>query len=226
MQETKSAPIDVLQSFSNFIVGPYNDAAVRLCRAVGSSSPGHVVYVKGGVGSGKTHLFSALKMELEENGSLVHMLSGERLCRMLTNGVVNDSLRAYDVLMLDQVDIFRHYPDLRSQVLNLLDCYRGKTIFINGEQDPRDSQILKDWWETHPKCALVELLHPDYLERVDFVSTLCQRYGLSMNEKFIHFTAKSSEDSIRAVIGQVKKWRLQKSAGMSDTEIEQHNIGR
>ncbi|WP_374032871.1 DnaA ATPase domain-containing protein [Bdellovibrio bacteriovorus] len=221
MQETKTAPIDADQSFSNFIVGPYNDAAVRLCRAVGSSSPGHVVYVKGGVGSGKTHLFSAVKMDLEEQGSLVQMLSGERLCRMLTNGVGYDSLRAYDVLMLDQVDIFQHHSDLRSQVLNLIDCFRGKTIFFNGEQDPRDSQILKEWWETHSKCVLVELLHPDYLERVDFVSTLCQRYGLSMNEKFIHFTAKSSEDSIRALIGQVKKWRLLKSAGILESEIEQ-----
>ncbi|MFV3409697.1 DnaA ATPase domain-containing protein [Bdellovibrio bacteriovorus] len=221
MQETKTASIGADQSFPNFIVGPYNDAAVRICRAVVASSSGQVVYVKGGVGSGKTHLFSALKMELEENGSLVKMLSGERLCRMLSNGQGYDSLKAYDVLMLDQVDIFRHFQDLRYQLTNLLDSYIGKKILINGDQDPKDNQILKEWWENHPKCTLVELFHPDYVDRVKMVSTLCQWYGLSMNEKFIHFTAKVSERSIRALVGEVKKWRLLKSTGMSELEIEQ-----
>lgn len=144
-------PLNPANTFDSFRVTDDSAAAFRACRelATGSSRSSSLIYVWGPPGAGKTHLLQATAHALRQpyGGRPVWYGQANDFKRLLIRAVhsgafgpFRERFRAYDALLLDDIQLLRHMARTTEELVDMLDWIRdgGGSILLTGDAGPEE----------------------------------------------------------------------------------------
>jgi chromosomal replication initiator protein len=140
-------PLDPRYTFNSFAVGESNQFAFRAARELareGSVLGCKVLFVRGGVGLGKTHLCQAAAAELHQAGKRTLYLTAEQFMRdfvisLKARSAVDykEALAAIDVLAVDDIQ-FLSGPVIQGEFCHVINTLidAGKTLVVAADRAP------------------------------------------------------------------------------------------
>lgn len=140
-------PLDTRYTFASFAVGESNQFAFRAARELareGSVLGCKVLFVRGGVGLGKTHLCQAVAAELHDCGKRTLYLTAEQFMRdfvisLKSRSAVDykEALAAIDVLVVDDIQ-FLSGPVIQGEFCHVINTLidAGKTLVVAADRAP------------------------------------------------------------------------------------------
>ncbi|MEO0384625.1 MAG: chromosomal replication initiator protein DnaA [Pseudomonadota bacterium] len=146
-QGANGTPLDVRYTFASFAVGESNQFAFRAAKELareGSVLGCKVLFVRGGVGLGKTHLCQAVAAELHGCGKRTLYLTAEQFMRdfvisLKSRSAVDykEALAAIDVLVVDDIQ-FLSGPVIQGEFCHVINTLidAGKTLVVAADRAP------------------------------------------------------------------------------------------
>lgn len=146
-QGANGTPLDTRYTFASFAVGESNQFAFRAARELareGSVLGCKVLFVRGGVGLGKTHLCQAVAAELHGCGKRTLYLTAEQFMRdfvisLKSRSAVDykEALAAIDVLVVDDIQ-FLSGPVIQGEFCHVINTLidAGKTLVVAADRAP------------------------------------------------------------------------------------------
>ncbi len=205
-------------TFENFIVGPSNELAYRLCMEV-SSNPGlyNPLFIYGSVGLGKSHLIHALGNRAKATGYRVVYSSAnhfsEEMVKSLREGKIEafrSKYSAVDILLLDdvqflsgkertQLELFRIFEDLQA---------KEKQIVLVSDRHPKDIQDVHERLVSRFASGIVIEIGLDMETKLLIVKHKLESFGLPADEEHISHVMENTGYSVREIEGFIKTLRL------------------
>jgi len=206
-------------SFTEFIEGKANEAAVRAARAV-VQEPGkrfNPLFVTGPSGSGKTHLLHAVGNALmaERSGFVVACLSAQAFTDELVQAINAGRIewwrrrfRRADALLLDDVQLLAGRDATQEELFNLFNAFADaeKQLAFSADRLPGQLAGLAPRLTTRFEGGLaVELAPPDRTMRAEMVRRLLAVRTVVAEIEAVEYLASRPADSARAVQGLVNR---------------------
>lgn len=139
-------PPSPTMTFDSFVVCQANTFPIELAKTVATDQSRRAaynpLYLYGPVGSGKTHLLSAVANVVGESSLLVNTedlnVEHERACRLRCRAEMRRWLGSFDLLMLDDIQACEGNEDLQRELFSLLNHHvrAGKAAVIASDVPP------------------------------------------------------------------------------------------
>ena len=190
--ETPAAPAPIVQripsrpesggfnakyTFDSFVIGSSNRFAHAAALAV-AEAPAQAynpLFIYGGTGLGKTHLLQAIAQYVSEHSAELSV------CYVTSETFVNDFInslrdkriegfkqryRAYDVLLIDDVQFFEHKERVQEEFFHTFNSLHeaGRQIVMSSDRPPRDIETLEDRLRSRFEWGLITDIQPPDLE--------------------------------------------------------------
>ena len=206
-------------SFTEFIEGKANEAAVRAARAV-VQEPGkrfNPLFVTGPSGSGKTHLLHAVGNALlaARSGAIVACLSAQAFTDELVQAINAGRIewwrrrfRRADALLLDDVQLLAGRDATQEELFNLFNAFADaeKQLAFSADRLPGQLAGLAPRLTTRFEGGLaVELAPPDRTMRAEMIRRLLVARSTVAEIEAVEYLAARPADSARAVQGLVNR---------------------
>ena len=206
-------------TFENFVVGQSNQmpfaASKRICEK--NSLIYNPLYIHGEVGMGKTHLLSAIAIDMKKNfpNLKIVLMSAERFMYQFIKAIrlketikFKDQFRSIDILMIDDIqfiggkgstqeEFFYTFNDLISQ---------GKQIIISSNKSPVDLLSLDERLKSRLSGGLVvDFLPTNYELRLEILKKKIEVLNINIPIDVIQFIASKIVNNIRELEGALNR---------------------
>lgn len=231
-------------TFETFVVGPFNQLAHAAARAI-IERPGlayNPLFVYGATGRGKTHLIQAIGNQFKKTRASMKVLyaTSERFSVDYLNAVragransFKDQYRAYDVLIMDDVQFIANTEKTQEELFHLFNNLydNNKQIVFSSDKHPAMLQGLEERLRGRFSAGMVaEIPEPDMESRVAIIKAKLDQHGFSIPEDIIAYIADNIRGNIRELEGVLNMivCRSQfKGKGVTQADVRaliKHNI--
>lgn len=206
-------------SFSNYIVGPFNELAHAASWAV-AQRPGQTynpLFIYGGVGLGKTHLMQAIGNEIVKNSSnkRVRYIPSEKLTSEIVWAIRNggmENLKAKyhdsDAFIIDDVQFLAGKEKTQDEFFHVFNSLynKNKQIILSSDRPPKAIPDLSDRLRSRFEGGMIaDVSAPDFETRLAILKTKCQALNLDFPEEVLSFIAAKIQTNIRELEGALTK---------------------
>ena len=206
-------------TFENFIKGPSNQFAFAAAQAVAANPSGayNPLFIYGGSGLGKTHLLTAIQIEIKRtHPDFVIMYV---TCEQFTNeliaairaGSTEDfrmKYRVADLLLIDDIQFIAGKESTQEEFFHTFNSLHDahKQIVIASDRPAKEIKSLEERLRTRFEWGLTaDVQPPDFETRVAIVKRKAELLHLDLPENVAEFIANHLKNNIRQLEGAVKK---------------------
>lgn len=210
-------------TFDTFVVGPFNEIAFAGASAV-AKNPGisyNPLFIYGETGRGKTHLIQSVGNHIKKTVAQkkVYYLTAERFGFEFMNAINNRTIptfkekyRAYDVLIMDDIQFFSKKGTLQEEFFHLFntlhDC--NKQIVCSSDRHPNLIPDLTDRLQSRFVSGMtVAIQEPDHESRMAIIKTKANAIGLNLSDEIIEHLSLAITGNIREIEGMLNTILIQ-----------------
>ncbi len=171
------AAINPKYTFDSFVIGSSNRFAHAAALAI-AEAPAQAynpLFIYGHTGLGKTHLLHAIAnyIGLHSSSLGVRYVTSETFMNDFINSLRDKRIegfkqryRAYDVLLIDDVQFFEHKERIQEEFFHTFNSLHeaGRQIVMSSDRPPRDIQTLEDRLRSRFEWGLITDIQPPDLE--------------------------------------------------------------
>ncbi len=164
-------------TFDSFVIGSSNRFAHAAALAI-AEAPAQAynpLFIYGHTGLGKTHLLHAVAnyIGLHSSDLTVRYVTSETFMNDFINSLRDKRIegfkqryRAYDVLLIDDVQFFEHKERIQEEFFHTFNSLHeaGRQIVMSSDRPPRDIQTLEDRLRSRFEWGLITDIQPPDLE--------------------------------------------------------------
>lgn len=221
-------------TFDTFVVGSFNELAYTAADAV-AKNPGiayNPLFVYGETGRGKTHLIQSVGNYIKKAFAQkkVYYLTAERFGFDFMNAINNRTIptfkekyRAYDVLIVDDIQFFSKKGTLQEEFFHLFntlhDC--NKQIVCSSDRHPNLIPDITDRLQSRFVSGMtVAIQEPDHESRMAIIKTKGEGIGLNLSDEIVEHISLAIPGNIREIEGMLNTILIQiQLKGDADDEI-------
>ena len=206
-------------TFENFIKGPSNQFAFAAAQAVAANPSGayNPLFIYGGSGLGKTHLLTAIQIEIKRtHPDFVIMYV---TCEQFTNeliaairaGSTEDfrmKYRVADLLLVDDIQFIAGKESTQEEFFHTFNTlYESKKqIVLTSDRPPKDIATLEDRLKTRFEWGLTaDIQPPDFETRIAIIKRKAELLDIVVPDNVSEYIANKLKSNIRQLEGAVKK---------------------
>jgi len=202
-------------TFETFVVGPFNQLAHAAAKAV-IEKPGltyNPLFIYGSTGRGKTHLIQAIGNHFKKSHASKKVLyvTSERFAIDYINAVRNgransfkDQYRAYDVLVMDDVQFIANTEKTQEELFHLFNALHdnNKQIIFSSDKHPAMLPGFEDRLKGRFSAGMVaEIPEPDVESRTSIIKAKLDSHGFSLPDDIVQYIAENVRGNIRELEG-------------------------
>jgi chromosomal replication initiator protein len=226
-------------TFSNFVVGTFNELAHAATQAV-LGRPGvlyNPLFIYGQTGLGKTHLLQALGNEIKKRHPEVEVFytNLERFSLDYISSVQNgnnkahvfkEKYRKYDMLIMDDIQFIGKMEKTQDELFHLFNALfeNNKQIVFSSDKHPNLIAGLEErLLSRFQQGMIVDIMEPDLESRIAIVKEKMRECGVDFEPEIINLIAENVRVNIRELEGIIKNIVLQsqmKKQKITITEIK------
>jgi chromosomal replication initiator protein len=215
LQVDKETNLNPRYTFSNFIVGPFNELAQAAAVAV-TKNPGQVynpLFVYGGVGLGKTHLLQAIGNEIVKifPHKKVKYTPAERFISEVISSIRNQQIeklklkyQTVDVLIIDDVQFLAGKEKTQEEFFYTFNSLyeKNKQIVLSSDRPPKAIPALTERLRSRFEGGIiVDISVPDFETRMAILKSKCQERKVVLPENVLEYVALNIKRNIRELEG-------------------------
>jgi chromosomal replication initiator protein len=207
-------------TFDSFVIGSSNRFAHAAALAV-SEAPAQAynpLFIYGHTGLGKTHLLHAVANYIgQHSGRLaVRYVTSETFVNDFINSLRDKRIegfkgryRAYDVLLIDDVQFFEHKERIQEEFFHTFNSLHeaGGQIIMSSDRPPRDIATLEDRLRSRFEWGLITDIQPPDLEtREAILRRKVKSDGIAVGDpEVLTFVASRVSTNIRELEGALTR---------------------
>ena len=208
-------------TFDNFIVGASNNIAYNAAKRVATSEPiGSIfnpLFIYGGSGLGKTHLMSAIMLELSRRHPGINMKYTTLENYMndfifsIQHGTMEDFRHRYrsaEALFIDDIQFIKERERTQEEFFHTFNDVISSSglIVITSDCPPRDLTSLTDRIRSRFEAGLIaDIQPPDIETRIAIINQNCEKCGLRLPRQAVMIIAERISKNIRQIEGVINK---------------------
>ncbi len=206
-------------TFENFIKGSSNQFAFAAAQAVAANPSGayNPLFIYGGSGLGKTHLLTAIQIEIKKNHPdfVIMYVTCEQFTNELITAIRNGSTenfrmkyRAADLLLVDDIQFIAGKESTQEEFFHTFNTLHDahKQIVMASDRPAKEIKSLEDRLRTRFEWGLTaDIQPPDFETRVAIVKRKAELLHLDLPGDVAEFIANHLKNNIRQLEGAVKK---------------------
>lgn len=211
-------PLNARYTFERFVVGSNNQFATSACKAVAELPGGRYnpLFIYGGVGLGKTHLLTAIGLELQQRHPHLRLLyiGSERFMNEVINGIRFDKMadlrRKYrescDVLLMDDIQFIAGKERTQEEFFHTFNCLHesGKQIVVTSDKYPKDIKELEDRLRSRFDWGLIaDIQPPDIETRIAILQKKADASAVALPDDVSIFLAQQISSNVRELEGSL-----------------------
>jgi chromosomal replication initiator protein len=216
----ESGGFNLKYTFDSFVIGSSNRFAHAAALAV-AEAPAQAynpLFIYGGTGLGKTHLLQAVAQYVSEHSSelSVRYVTSETFMNDFINSLRDKRIegfkqryRAYDVLMIDDVQFFEHKERIQEEFFHTFNSLyeAGSQIVMSSDRPPRDIATLEARLRSRFEWGLITDIQPPDLEtRIAILRKKVKTDGIHVPEgEVLTFIASRVSTNIRELEGALTR---------------------
>ncbi len=216
----KETNLNPKYTFSNFIVGSFNELAQAAARAV-VNSPGEAynpLFIYGGVWLGKTHLLQAMGNEIIEKykkKKKVKYVSSEKftseLVSALHNGKVEEfkeSYRQVDVLIIDDVQFLAGKEKTQEEFFHTFNFLyqKNKQVVLSSDRPPKAIATLEERLRSRFEGGMIaDISQPDMETRLAILKCKIAEKKIIVSDEILNYIAVNVQKNIRELEGALNR---------------------
>jgi chromosomal replication initiator protein len=172
-----ASSINPKYTFDSFVIGSSNRFAHAAALAI-AEAPAQAynpLFIYGHTGLGKTHLLHAIANYVARHSSdmAVRYVTSETFMNDFINSLRDKRIegfkqryRAYDVLLIDDVQFFEHKERIQEEFFHTFNSLHeaGRQIVMSSDRRPRDIQTLEERLRSRFEWGLITDIQPPDLE--------------------------------------------------------------
>ncbi len=201
-------------SFSTFVVGEHNKSAYKHVFEVSKNpyNQGKLLYIYGGVGTGKTHLIQAAGNYMSEHypDAKVRYITIDDFINEMIEAIRGDNsigfkekLSGYDVLIIDNLQFITGKDATQAEFLKIVSelLERGKLVIITSTKSPQDMKIMNERFTSMFELGGVfEIKRPDLDTRLEILRRRRAEGNFELSDEELNIIAGSTSDNIRELL--------------------------
>ena len=207
-------------TFDSFVIGSSNRFAHAAALAI-AEAPAQAynpLFIYGHTGLGKTHLLHAIANYIAQHSETlgVRYVTSETFMNDFINSLRDKRIegfkqryRAYDVLLVDDVQFFEHKERIQEEFFHTFNSLHeaGRQIVMSSDRPPRDIQTLEDRLRSRFEWGLITDIQPPDLEtRIAILRKKVKVDGIHVHdEQVLTFTASRVSTNIRELEGALTR---------------------
>jgi chromosomal replication initiator protein len=211
----KKTNLNPKYTFSNFIVGSFNELAYAGAMAV-IKNPGQVYnpfFVYGGVGLGKTHLLQAIGNEIlkEFPKKRVKYIPCEKFVSDVILAIKNhqienlkSSYQNFDVLLIDDIQFLAGKEKTQEEFFYIFNTLyeKNKQIVISSDRPPKAIPTLTERLRSRFEGGMIaDISLPDFETRLVILRSKAEERGVTFPEEILNYIATNIKRNIRELEG-------------------------
>jgi chromosomal replication initiator protein len=216
----ESGGFNAKYTFDSFVIGSSNRFAHAAALAV-AEAPAQAynpLFIYGGTGLGKTHLLQAVAQYVSEHSSelSVRYVTSETFMNDFINSLRDKRIegfkqryRAYDVLLIDDVQFFEHKERIQEEFFHTFNSLyeAGSQIVMSSDRPPRDIATLEERLRSRFEWGLITDIQPPDLEtRIAILRKKVKVDGIQVHdEQVLTFIASRVSTNIRELEGALTR---------------------
>lgn len=228
--------LDPRFTFAEFMEGSSNALAYAAAQAIasgGNTLPGtNPLYLKAGVGRGKTHLMQAIAHAIEEKqpSRRVLYLSAERFMLAFVRAIRNktvidfkDQFRDIDVFMVDDIQFICGKASTQEEFQHTFNALMdaGKQVVIASDRSPFELEGLDERMRSRLAGGLtVDIAAADSNLRSAIVASKARQAGMNLSDDVTYFLADNITANIRELEGALNRLIAHTSLMRQDITLE------
>ena len=206
-------------TFSNFIVGPFNELAYAAAQAI-IKKPGSVynpLFIYGNTGHGKTHLIQAVGNHLKQNGTnrRIMYITSERFLNDYVNSMgmgqgrgndFKEKYRKYDILIMDDIQFLSGKDRTQEELFHLFNFMHenNKQIIFSSDKHPNYIPNLEDRLKSRFGAGMiVDIPSPDHESRSAIIKAKLIMNNFSLASEIVDYLAGVLSSNIRELEGAI-----------------------
>lgn len=219
LKVNKTTNLNPRYTFSNFIVGPFNELAHAASLGI-LKNPGHSynpLFVYGGVGLGKTHLLQAVGNQFfqESPQKKIRYVSSERFTSGVVSAIRNRQVDAFrsayretDVLIIDDVQFLAGKDKTQEELFHTFNALyeQGKQIIFSSDRSPKAIPAIEDRLRSRFEGGMIaDIGHPDFETRLAILKTKAQELSIEFEEGIYEYIASHIQRNVRELEGALNR---------------------
>jgi chromosomal replication initiator protein len=216
----ESGGFNAKYTFDSFVIGSSNRFAHAAALAV-AEAPAQAynpLFIYGGTGLGKTHLLQAVAQYVSEHSSdlSVRYVTSETFMNDFINSLRDKRIegfkqryRAYDVLLIDDVQFFEHKERIQEEFFHTFNSLyeAGSQIAMSSDRPPRDIATLESRLRSRFEWGLITDIQPPDLEtRIAILRKKVKTDGIHVPDtQVLTFIAGRVSTNIRELEGALTR---------------------
>ncbi len=207
-------------TFDSFVIGSSNRFAHAAALAI-AEAPAQAynpLFIYGHTGLGKTHLLHAIANYIGQHSSdmSVRYVTSETFMNDFINSLRDKRIegfkqryRAYDVLLIDDVQFFEHKERIQEEFFHTFNSLHeaGRQIVMSSDRPPRDIQTLEDRLRSRFEWGLITDIQPPDLEtRIAILRRKVKYDGIDVGDpEVLTYIASRVSTNIRELEGALTR---------------------
>lgn len=215
----KETNLNPRYTFSNFVVGSFNELAHAAALAV-ADNPGFTynpLFIYGGTGLGKTHLIQSIGNKVSEDGKKkrVKYISSEKFVSSIVTAIRTNSMEAFkaslapiDLLILDDIQFIAGKNKSQEEFFHVFNSLyeKNKQIVLSSDRPPNAIAELEDRLRSRFEGGMIaDVSLPDYETRLVILKTKLQEKNMDLSEEILDYIATNVKKNIRELEGALNK---------------------
>jgi len=220
-------------TFDSFVIGSSNRFAhaAALAIAEAPAQSWNPLFIYGHTGLGKTHLLHAIANYIGQHSSNMSVcyVTSETFMSDFINSIRDKRMdgfkqryRAYDVLLIDDVQFFEHKERIQEEFFHTFNTLHeaGRQIVLSSDRPPRDIATLEDRLRSRFEWGLITDIQPPDLEtRIAILRRKVMVDGIQVDDpEVLTFIASRVTSNIRELEGALT--RVVAFAGFTGRRME------
>jgi chromosomal replication initiator protein len=215
MEIDKKTSLNPRYTFSNFVVGSFNELAHAAAMAV-VKNPGQIynpLFIYGGVGLGKTHLLQAIGNEIirENQKKKVKYIPSEKFVSEVILSIKDHQIeklksfyQSFDVLIVDDVQFLSGKEKTQEEFFYTFNSLyeKNKQIVLSSDRPPKAIPALTERLRSRFEGGMIaDISLPDFETRLAILRKKSEERGVNFSEEILNYIASNIKKNIRELEG-------------------------
>jgi len=216
----KDTNLNPKYTFSNFIVGSFNELAQAAAKAV-VNNPGEAynpLFIYGGTGLGKTHLLQAIGNEVIEKykkKKRVKYISSEKftseLVSSLHNGKIEEfkeNYRQVDILIIDDIQFLSGKEKTQEEFFHTFNFLyqKNKQVILSSDRSPKAIATLEERLRSRFEGGMItDISQPDMETRLAILKCKTIEKKVVIPDEILTYIATHVQKNIRELEGALNR---------------------
>ncbi len=215
----KNTNLNPRYSFTNFIVGPFNELPHAAIMAI-TKDPGknyNPLFVYGGVGLGKTHLIQAAGNEINNifPKKKIKYIPSEKFISGVVNSIRSHEIENFkeeykklDVLIIDDVQFLAGKEKTQEEFFHIFNTLyeKNKQMIISSDRPPKSLPSIVERLKSRFEGGMIaDIGIPDTETRIAILKVKSKEKGLNLNNEILNYIADNIKNNIRELEGALNR---------------------